>query len=134
MERFGIEHLSEKRLGELSGGERQIVSICASMAQDTKVVILDEPCSALDIVNQDKVLSILKSIAEEDNKTIVLSTHNPNHALYLNSNVVLMKDGKIADSGCAREVITPDRLRTIYGGRVCYSCVLPYHEISFFMK
>ena len=134
IERFGIESLSEKRLGELSGGERQIVSICASMAQDTKVVILDEPCSALDIVNQDKVLTILKSIAEEDNKTIILSTHNPNHALYLDSNVFLMKGGKITDSGCARDVITPDRLRAIYGERVCYSRDLPYHEISFFKK
>lgn len=134
MERFGIDHLRDIRLGELSGGERQIVSICSSMAQDTKVVILDEPCSALDIVNQDKVLSILRSIAEEDGKTIILSTHNPNHALYLDSNVYLLKDGKIIDSGCSRDVIVPDRLRTIYGDRICYSSDLPYREISFYKR
>ena len=134
MARFGIEHFSDKRLGELSGGERQIVSLCSSMAQDTKVVILDEPCSALDIVNQDKVLSTLKSIAEEDSKTIILSTHNPNHALYLDSNVFLMKDGRITDSGCAGEIIVPDRLKAIYGERICYSRDLPYNEISFYKQ
>lgn len=134
MERFGIDRFRDKKLGELSGGERQIVSICSSMAQNTKVVILDEPCSALDIVNQDKVLSILKSIAEEDGKTIILSTHNPNHALYLDSNVFLLKGGKIIDSGSAKDIIVPDRLRTIYGDRICYSRDLPYNEISFYKQ
>ena len=56
LERFGIGHLSDKKLGELSGGERQLVSICSAMVQDSEAVLLDEPCSALDISNQNKVL------------------------------------------------------------------------------
>ena len=131
IERFGIESLAKKRLRELSGGERQIVSICSAMSQNTPVVILDEPCSALDILNKDKVLSTLKTISEEDKKTIIMSTHDPNHALYLNANVLLMKGGKIVDSGMADEIIIPDRLNKIYGNKICYSCDLPYNEISF---
>jgi len=131
LDRFGIRHMENRRLGELSGGERQIVSICSSMAQDTEVVILDEPCSALDIVNQEKVLSTLKSIAEDDGKTIIMSTHNPNHALYLGSDVFLMKNGRIIYSGKAENVIVPEKLRPIYGSGICYSNELPYKEVSF---
>ena len=131
VERFGIGHLYEKKLGELSGGERQIVSICSAMVQDSEVVLLDEPCSALDIVNQNKVLSVLNSIARNDGKTILFSTHNPNHALYTGADVFLLKDGKIIDSGSAQDLITPDRLRPIYGGGICYSRDQPFNEISF---
>lgn len=131
VERFGITHLYDKNLGELSGGERQIVSICSAMVQDSKVVLLDEPCSALDIVNQNKVLTILNSIAKDSEKTILFSTHNPNHALYTEANVFLLGSGKIIDSGPAEEIITPDRLKPIYGEGICYSKDQPYNEISF---
>ena len=131
VERFGITHLYDKKLGELSGGERQIVSVCSAMVQDSKVVLLDEPCSALDIVNQNKVLTILNSIAKDSEKTILFSTHNPNNALYTEANVFLLGSGKIIDSGPAEEIITPDRLKPIYGEGICYSKDQPYNEISF---
>ena len=131
VERFGITHLYDKKLGELSGGERQIVSVCSAMVQDSKVVLLDEPCSALDIVNQNKVLTILNSIAKDSEKTILFSTHNPNHALYTEANVFLLGSGKIIDSGPAEEIITPDRLKPIYGEGICYSKDQHYNEISF---
>ena len=70
-ERFKITHLLDKKLGEISGGERQIVSICSAIIQDTDLVILDEPTSALDIKNQHTVLSIIKEIAENESCVIV---------------------------------------------------------------
>ena len=130
-EEFGITYLLDKKLGEISGGERQIVSICAAIVQDTKLVILDEPTSALDIKNQNKVLSLIKKIAGEQGKTFILSSHNPNHALYLDSNVVLLKDGKILKEGKASEIITIDILKNIYGDNIEYSKNLPYREVSF---
>lgn len=130
-EEFGITHLLDKKLGEISGGERQIVSICAAIVQDTNLVILDEPTSALDIKNQNKVLSLIKKIAREQGKTFILSSHNPNHALYLDSNVVLLKDGKILKEGKASEIITIDILKNIYGDNIEYSKNLPYQEVSF---
>ena len=128
---FGIMHLIDKKLGEISGGERQIVSICAAIVQDTNLVILDEPTSALDIKNQHAVLSIIKKIAKEQGKTFILSSHNPNHSLYLNSNVFLLKSGTIVAQGRAEDIINIEALKTVYGDDICYSVELPYKEISF---
>ena len=130
-EEFGITHLLDKKLGEISGGERQIVSICAAIVQDTKLVILDEPTSALDINNQNKVLSVIKRIAQDKGKTFILSSHNPNHALYLDSNVYVLKAGRIEDFGRAKDIITVDNLVKVYGDNICYSDELSYREISF---
>ncbi len=126
-----ISYLLDKKMSEISGGERQIVSICCALIQDTKIIILDEPTSTLDIKNQYKVLSVLKELVKTENKTIILSSHNPNHALYLDSNVYLIKNSNIIDNGKAKEVITIDKLKTIYGDNVVYSKDLPYNEISF---
>ena len=128
---FGVTHLLDKKLGEISGGERQKVSICAAIVQDTKLVILDEPTSALDIKNQHAVLSIIKRIAKEQGKTFILSSHNPNHALYLSSYVFLLRHGKIMAQGQAEDIINIEALKTVYGEDICYSAELPYKEISF---
>lgn len=130
-DRFAIKHLLNKTLDEISGGERQIVSICSAMLQNTEVILLDEPTSALDLTNQNKVLTVLYNLALSENKTIILSSHNPNHALFLNSNVALMKDGKISYYGLASEIVTIDKLKEVYGDNICYSKELPYKEISF---
>lgn len=129
-ERLHISHLLDKNLGEISGGELQIVLIAGSLIQNTEILLLDEPTSALDMKNQNLVLSILKDVAKEG-KTIILSSHNPNHALYLNSNVVLIHDGVIRDEGPAKELIKVEKLKPIYGDHVCVSNELGYEEISF---
>lgn len=129
-ERLNISHLLDKNLGEVSGGELQIVLIACSLIQNTEILLLDEPTSALDMKNQNLVLSILKEVAKEG-KTIILSSHNPNHALYLDSNVVLIHDGVIRDEGSAKELIKVEKLKPIYGDYVCASNGLGYEEISF---
>lgn len=130
-ERFNITHLLDKKLGEISGGERQIVSICSAIIQDTELVILDEPTSALDIKNQHRVLSIIKEIANECGKTFILSSHNPNHALFLDSNVILLHGGRASASGSAKEIIKKETLCGVYGEKLCYSSELQYSEMSF---
>ena len=129
---FGITGLLDKKLGEISGGERQIVSICSAVIQDTELIILDEPTSALDIRNQHKVLSLIREIATEQKKTFVLSSHNPNHALYLNSDVFVLQEGKIIEKGNAHEMVDVEKLKRVYGEKLCYSSELDYKEISFY--
>lgn len=129
-ERFGITHLLDKNIGEVSGGERQIIFIACALIQNTPIILLDEPTSALDIKNQNKVLTVLKEISKEG-KTIILSSHNPNHALFLDSNVILMNKGVLATTGIAKDLITVEKLISIYGEHVCYSNELGYREISF---
>lgn len=125
-----IDHLLDKKMGKISGGERQIVIIASCILQNTPVILLDEPTSALDLKNQNMVLSLLKKISNEG-KTIILSTHNPNHALFLKSNVVLMNNGRIIKTGKCEELINTEILKEIYGDSICYSDELPYKEISF---
>ena len=130
-ERCGISDLLEKSILRLSGGERQLVFLAKALVQDTPIIILDEPFSALDIVNQQEMLTLIKSIAKGNRKTILLTTHNPNHALYLGSEVALMKDGTISEHGHATDIVKPEKLKQIYGEQICYSKELPYEEVSF---
>ena len=130
-EQFGITHLLDKKLGEISGGERQIVSICGAIVQDTDLIVLDEPTSALDIKNQHVVLAIIKKIATEQGRTFILSSHNPNHALYLDSNVFLLNNGKMIAHGRAKDIIKTEELKVVYGEDICYTTELAYREISF---
>ena len=130
-EKLHITHLLDKNLGEISGGELQIVLIACALIQRTPVMLLDEPTSALDMKNQNLVLSLLKDISKEENKTIILSSHNPNHALFLDANVVLIHDGAVCDEGPAKDLIKVDKLIPIYGDHVCISKELGYEEISF---
>lgn len=125
-----ISHLLDKNLGEISGGELQIVLIACSLIQRTPIMLLDEPTSALDMKNQNLVLSILNDIAKEG-KTIILSSHNPNHALFLDANVILIHKGSIKEIGSAHDLINIKKLKPIYGEHICISDELGYKEISF---
>ncbi len=129
-ERLNILHLLKKNIGEISGGERQIVLITCALIQSTPIILLDEPTSALDIKNQHLVLKVMKEIAKE-NKTIILSSHNPNHALFLNANVILIDKGKIKETGNANTLINITTLKEIYGDAICFSKDLEYDEITF---
>jgi iron complex transport system ATP-binding protein len=129
-EKFRILHLLNKKMNELSGGQKQIVMICRAVIQNTEIIILDEPTSALDFKNQSLILRTLKDIVEREEKTIIMSTHNPNHALFLKSKVVLIHEGKIVDSGLANTMIAVDKLRPIYGDSIVYSKSLEYHEVT----
>ena len=128
--KLSITHLLSKKMGQISGGERQIVSIASCLLQDTPIILLDEPTSALDLKNQNIVLSLLREITKEG-KTIILSSHNPNHALFLESNVVLMDKGTIVKQGSCDDIIKVEVLKEIYGNNICLSENLIYKEISF---
>lgn len=133
-EKFGIERFLKKKLGEVSGGERQLISICSAFIQSSNTILMDEPTSALDLKNQNLVMSKLIEMAEKEKKAIILSTHNPNQALFLDAEVLLLKNGKILSFGRAKELLTIERLKEIYGDDICLSSELPYKEISFRRK
>ena len=117
-------------MDELSGGQKQVVMICRAFIQNTDIIILDEPTSALDFKNQSLVLRILKETVAKETKTIILSTHNPNHALYLDSEVLLIHNGKIITNGTAKELITVEKLKAIYGDTIVNSKDLTYNEVT----
>lgn len=127
--KFDIKHLINKKMDQISGGEKQIVMICKAFIQGSKIIVLDEPLSALDFTNQNKILRLLKVIKNED-KTIVFTTHNPNHALYLDSNVLLIDHNEIVINGKARSELTLENLSKVYGDTIGFSSEHSYNEFS----
>ena len=109
----GISHLSTKPVTEISGGERQLVHISRVLAQQTRILLLDEPTAHLDLENQNRILTLLKGMAAKG-VTTVLTTHDPNAAIFAADHFVLMNKGNIAAQGKLNQVITPENLTQIY--------------------
>ncbi len=113
LEQAGISKLADKPVTEISGGERQLVNIARALAQQTRILLLDEPTAHLDLENQSRILSLLKKMSGSG-ITAVLTTHDPNAAIYAADQYVLMNKGNIAAQGSLSDVITPENLSEIY--------------------
>ncbi len=118
LERIGVGALREKRLNALSGGERQLVSIARALAQETPILSLDEPTASLDLGNQVRVLQVLQELARQGH-AVLLTTHAPDHSLWLDANVLAMKQGRVLAHGAATEVCTAAMLQSLYGTPMC---------------
>lgn len=113
----GIDNLLGKNMQCLSGGQLQLILITRALVQETPVILMDEPMSALDLGNQMKILKLIKEL-QNHNKTIIFSSHNPNHAFVLEGSVCMLNDGKIIASGNAHDCITQENLNILYGDSV----------------
>lgn len=109
----GIHHLIGRRFTELSGGERARVSLARVLAQDTPVVLLDEPTAALDIHHQERVMGIVKGLARSGHAVVVV-IHDIALAAATADRVVLLVDGQVIADGPPREVVTAERLTDVY--------------------
>ena len=114
MARLGIEALADKDFSRISGGEQQLVYIARALAQQAKTLLMDEPTSSLDYGNQLSVLSTVRELTREG-YTVLLSTHNPQHALWYADEILALHNGSVAANGAAKEQLTPELLRTLYG-------------------
>jgi iron complex transport system ATP-binding protein len=113
IQQAGISHLAHNPVMEISGGERQLVTISRVLAQKTRILLLDEPTAHLDLENQNRILSLLKGMSA-DGITVVITTHDPNAAIFAADRFVLMDKGNIAAQGTLDEVITRENLSRIY--------------------
>lgn len=114
---IGISDYLGSDFSKLSGGQQQMVLLARALIQDTPVLLLDEPMSALDLKNQSFMLKMIQHLSNEG-KTILFSTHNPNHALMLGCDVVLLYDGMVISHDSANEAITESNLFQIFGNSV----------------
>ncbi len=112
-----IEHLRDAVYTHISGGERQLTLIARALAQQTKLVIMDEPTANLDFGNQVLVLNAIKRLAHSG-ITIIMSSHDPDHAFHVASRVAMLKDGRLTGLGKPDEIITQESLRELYGVEV----------------
>ena len=118
---FNAETLLNRSMLELSGGEQQIISIIKALVQDSPIIVLDEPTSALDYGNQGKFLECVKRL-KNLGKTIIMTSHNPNHARMLNCNVCVLQNKTVSYYGNADEIITEKMLSDVYGGAYEITC------------
>ena len=122
MSELGVAHLREKSYSRISGGERQMVLIARALTQGAKLLVLDEPTSNLDFGNQVKILDKINQLKKLGISSIITS-HSPDHAFLCGTRVVVFREGKFAETGAPRSVVTEGLLKKVYGVNVLVRAV-----------
>ncbi|MDN3554714.1 ABC transporter ATP-binding protein [Halomonas maura] len=111
---LGIAELGERDIGDLSGGQRQLVSAAQALVQAPEILLLDEPTSALDLYRQISLLSILRRLARERQMLVIAALHDLGHALRFTDQAMVLESGRLAACGPTERVVTPELLRRVY--------------------
>lgn len=111
----GLIDIKDKLISELSGGQLQRVYLARAFAQDPDVILLDEPTNHLDLKCQIEILDYLNRWTKENNKIVVAVLHDLNLVQTFGEKVVMMNNGKIISSGTAKEVLSRENLKEVYG-------------------
>ncbi|WPC72313.1 ABC transporter ATP-binding protein [Vibrio porteresiae] len=114
LEEFQIAHLAHRAYTHISGGERQLVLLCRALMQGAKLLLLDEPASALDFGHQARFLGQLKRLTQRG-ISVLMSTHHPQHAQAIAQRVVLLAEGRLIQQGTPKEVLTCAAMAKLYG-------------------
>ena len=118
LDMVGIKHLIEKPYTQISGGERQLVTIARAIVQEPDFILLDEPTAHLDFGNQIKTMRLVKKLAE-NGFGIIMTTHNPDQVFYTGGFVALLdRQGKL-HCGVPEDILTEPALTQLYQERVC---------------
>lgn len=110
----GLEHLARRPVPTLSAGERQLATVARALAQQSRILLLDEPTAHLDLSNRGRLLHIIGTLAH-GGVTVVFTTHDPNLAANSAHLAVLMRLGRVQDCGPAASTLTADKLSLTYG-------------------
>lgn len=115
--RVGMLHLAERPFETISGGERQLCLLARALAQQSPILILDEPAASLDFGNQIRILNIVSSLAHAG-YAILMTTHHPDHALLVGTSVLAIRDGRIFGTGSPRSLLSSQFLSNLYDAPV----------------
>lgn len=113
----GMVHLENRSVANLSGGERQMILIARALAQQPRLLLLDEPTSHLDISNKSRLVALLRQLSA-DGVTCLFTTHEPDVAAAASDHLVLMRNGKILHMGVMADVLTSQNLTETYSTSV----------------
>jgi iron complex transport system ATP-binding protein len=112
---LGIGELSMRHFNELSGGEQQKVIVARALAQQPRLLLLDEPTSSLDIKHQLEIMCILKSLTQSKERSVIVSLHDLNLASRFSDIILMLKQGCIYAVGTPEEVLTEENIDAVYG-------------------
>ncbi|MFC9652467.1 MULTISPECIES: ABC transporter ATP-binding protein [unclassified Streptomyces] len=115
MERTDVTALADRSVDELSGGQRQRVWIAMALAQETDLLLLDEPTTFLDIAHQVEVLDLVRRLNHDQGRTVVIVLHDLNQAARYADHLVAMKAGRIVAEGRPGEIVTAELVREVFG-------------------
>jgi len=110
----GVDHLRETALGNLSGGQKQLVWIAMVLAQDTDVLLLDEPTTFLDLRHQLRVMDVIETLNEQRDVTVGVVLHDISQAARFADYVIALKDGEVYDWGPPEDVVTEQLLAEVF--------------------
>jgi iron complex transport system ATP-binding protein len=111
----GMHELATRPVDELSGGQRQRVWISMALAQETDILLLDEPTTYLDLAHQVEVLDLVDKLHADLDRTVVMVLHDLNLAVRYSDHLIVMRDGRIVTAGPPDELITAELLRDVFG-------------------
>mgnify|MGYP001772599780 CR=1 FL=1 len=111
----GVEHLAYRRIDEVSGGERQRVMLARVLAQEPRILLLDEPVSNLDPRYQIEVLNLVKELTKKLHLTTVITLHDLNHVIRYADKAVMLYQGTVYAIGDVEQVLTPENICKVYG-------------------
>lgn len=114
MMQLGLDPVWDRPVSALSGGEAQLLRIARALVQETNILLLDEPTTHLDLRNRACVLEALRRIAGENGRTVIFTTHEPEAALQVGDEAILMHAGRVLASGPAGRVLTGPNLSRLY--------------------
>ena len=109
-----IDHLRSRNVGDLSGGQRQMVGAAQALVQNPEILLMDEPTSALDLNRQIELLTVLRRLTREQGLLIVVALHDIGHALRYADAALVIRDGRLAACGPTAEVVTETLLREVF--------------------
>ena len=109
-----MQNLAERSVNTLSGGERQRAWLALALAQQPKVLLLDEPTTFLDICHQLEVMALIQDLNAELGLTVVMVLHDINQAAAFSDRIVVIKEGRLVAEGPPLQVLTPELLRSVY--------------------
>ena len=118
MERTNVSALAARRVAELSGGQRQRVWIAMALAQQTRVLLLDEPTTFLDLAHQVEVLELCRELNQVLGTTVVAVLHDLNQACRYADRIIAMRDGQILTQGKPSDVMTAETVEQVFGLKV----------------
>lgn len=115
LERLGLAELAGREFSELSGGQRQKAALARALAQDSRLLVMDEPTSSLDLRHQLEVMALLRGLAEDEGRGVALAVHDLNLAARHASRVLLLRAGRVFAQGVPQAALTQESIAEVFG-------------------